>query len=102
MSEPAETVARLHADCKRTADGIGGWHCPPDGKHPGRNVSAGVCRACMGQPPAKPRTTLAGLVRDHAARRAGCPSCQAAHAARLAAAHAASPAEGQKKSPTAT
>ncbi len=81
-------------------DGIGGNHCQPAGKRPGRNCSRGVCRACIGG--AKPRTTLAGLVRDHAARRAGCPSCQAAHAARLAAAHAASPAEGQKKSPTAT
>ena len=72
-----------------TPDGIGGYHCGPGGKHAGRNVSAGVCRACMGQPPAKPRTTLAGLVRDHAARRAGCPSCRERHAARLPAQRAA-------------
>ena len=90
----------VHCD-KGKPDGVGGAHCLT-GPHAGRNVSAGVCRACMGQPPAKPRKTLARLVRDHAVRRAGCPSCQARHAARLAAAHAASPAEGQKKSPTAT
>lgn len=67
-----------------TPDLTGGMHCIT-GRHAGRNVSAGVCRACMGRPPANPRLSLAGLVRAHAVRRAGCPSCQAAHAARLAA-----------------
>lgn len=31
-------------------DGIGGYHCGPGGRHAGRNVSAGVCRACQGLP----------------------------------------------------
>ena len=71
-------------------------HCGPGGRHAGRRVSPGVCRACMGQPPAKPRTTLAGLVSAHSAKARGCAGCRqqraAAHAARLAALKASPPA----------
>jgi hypothetical protein len=50
MSEPVNTVARCPDDCQYSdPDGAGGYHCV-GGKHDGRNVSAGVCRACLGIP----------------------------------------------------
>ncbi len=74
-------------------------YCPPDSAHPGRNNSPGVCAACRCEPLTVdrmlrpggdyPRQSMGQLIAGANAKRAGCPSCRAKHAAEVAAREAA-------------